>query len=218
MAVAAYANTVKVTGASVVMTGEATSLIATKTYRITNAAKRVIDPATSVVVKDAGVTVASTNYTLSLSFGTVVFAAGYTVTGSVTIDGAYLPTLTLAEVTEYSLSVQGSLADSTSLDSAGYRAKTLTLRDWNSSVTALQSALYDNDPGAGARIVADLHANGTAVLLEVNVGGYIFRGWCRIESFEEKGSLDGLVELSLSLTGTAVATAAGDSVGFGWGS
>lgn len=217
MAIAAYANTVKVAGASVAMTGEACSLVATKTYRVTNSAKRVLDPATAITVKDGGVTVAATNYTVNHLFGIVTFGASYTVTGAVTLDAAYLPTLTFAEVREFSLSVQGSLADSTTLDSAGYVAKALTLKDFTASVTSLQSALYDNDPGAGSRIVADLAAAGTPVLIEAGAGGYLFRGWAVIESYEEKGSLEGLLELSISLTGTAVATAAGGSVSFGWG-
>lgn len=217
MPVAAYANTVKVAGSSVVMTGEACSLIATKTYRVTASSKRVLDPATAVVVKDGGVTVAASNYTLNHLFGVVVFGASYTVSGSITIDGAYLPMLTFAEVREFSLSAQGSLADSTTLDSAGYAAKALTLKDFTASVTSLQSALYDNDGGAGSAVVADLHAAGTPVLIEAGAGGYLFRGWAIIESFEEKGSGEGLVELSLSLQGTAIATPAGGSVSFGWG-
>lgn len=217
MALAAYASTVKLAGSSVVMTGEACSLVLAKTYRVTAASKRVLDPSTATVVKDGGVTVSASNYSVSHLFGTVTFVAGYTVGGSITIDGAYLPMLTFAEVREFSLSAQGSLADSTTLDSAGYRAKALTLRDFTASLTTLQSALYDNDPGAGARVVADLHAAGTPVLIEAGVGGYYFRGWAVIESFEEKGSLEALVELSLSLTGTAITTPAGGSVSFGWG-
>jgi hypothetical protein len=96
-------------------------------------------------------------------------------------------------------------------------AKALTLKDFSASLTTLQSALYDNDPGAGSRVVADLHAAGTPVLIEAGAGGYLFRGWAVIESFEEKGGPEGLVELSLSLTGTAIATPAGGSVSFGWG-
>jgi hypothetical protein len=217
MAIAAHANTVKLAGSSVVMTGEACGLVAAKTYRVTSSAKRVLDPATAITVKDGGVAVAASNYSVSHLFGTVTFGASYAVTGPVTIDGAYLPMLTLAEVREFSLSSQGALADSTTLDSAGYMAKALTLKDFTASLTTLQSALYDNDPGAGSRVVADLHAAGTPVLIEAGAGGYLFRGWAVIESFEQKGSGEGLVELSLSLQGTAIATPAGGSVSFGWG-
>lgn len=217
MALAAHAASVKIAGTAVAMFGESTSLVSGKTYRIVNAARRVLDPAAAVTVLDNGMPVPSASRTVDYLFGLVTFAAGYTVTGPVTVSGSYLPTLPVAEVREFTVSVQGTLSDSTTLDAAGVATKTQTLKDYTASVTALQSAFFDNDSGGSSLTVAGLHAAGVPVLLEVGLGGYLFRGWALVESFEVKGSGDGLVELSVSLTGTAKTAYYGESVSFGWG-
>ena len=217
MAIAAHAASVKVAGTPVAMSGEAMSLVSGKTYRVTSSARRVLDPSSSVTVLDNGVSVAASNRTVDYLFGLVTFAAGYTVAGPVTISGAYLPTMPVAEVREFSISVQGTLSDSTTLDAAGVALKTQTLKDYTASITTLQSALADNDSGGGTVTVAGIHSAGLPVLVEVGLGGYLFRGWALVESFEEKGSGDGLVELSVSLTGTGKTAVSGESVSFGWG-
>lgn len=217
MAIAAHLASVKVAGTAVAMFGEAMSLVTGKTYRVASSARRVLDPSSSVTVFDDGVAVADSDRTVDHLFGVVTFAPSYVVTGPVTISGAYLPTMPVAEVREFSISVQGTLADSTTLDAAGVALKTQTLKDYTASVTALQSALSDNDGGAGTVTVAGIHDAGLPVLVEVGLGGYLFRGWALVESYEEKGSGEGLVELSVSLTGTAKTAASGESVSFGWG-
>lgn len=216
MAIAAHAASVKVAGTAVSI-GFSMALVSGKTYVVSSAALRVLDPASPVAVSDNGVDVASSNWKVNHLFGTVTFADSYTVTGPVWISAKYLPMLSVAEVREFSISAQGTLADSTTLDSAGVALKKQTLRDYTASITALQSALLDNDGGAGTVTVAGIHAAGLPVLVEVGLGGYLFRGWALVESFEEKGSADGLVELSVSLTGTAKTAASGESVSFGWG-
>jgi hypothetical protein len=217
MAIAAYAASVKVAGTAVAMFGEALSLVSGQTYRVTSSARRVLDPSSAVTVFDSGVPVPSLDRAVDHLFGLVTFAAGYTVTGPVTLSGSYLPFMPVAEVREFSVSVQGTLADSTTLGAAGVALKTQTLKDYTASITALQSALADNDSGGGTVTIAGLHAAGLPVLLEVGLGGYLFRGWALVESFEEKGSGEGLVELSVSLTGTARTSTFGEPVSFGWG-
>lgn len=217
MAIAAHAASVKVAGTAVSISGASLTLVSGKTYVVTSASRRVLDPAWPVTVYDNGVEVAQSNRTVDHLFGLVTFADSYTVTGPVYISAKYLPLLSVAEVREFSISVQGTLADSTTLDSAGVALKKQTLKDYTASVTALQSALLDNDGGAGTVTVAGIHSAGLPVLVEVGLGGYLFRGWALVESFEEKGSGDGLVELSVSLTGTAKTAASGESVSFGWG-
>ena len=95
--IAGYQVGLKITGTSTSMTDEAMALVSGKTYQISDSAKEIIDRSTTIVIEDNSVAVASANIeSVDYLFGKVTFVSGYTVTGPVTITGAYLPTSAVA--------------------------------------------------------------------------------------------------------------------------
>ena len=89
---AGYATVLEVGGTSTAFTGEATTNTTGNTYQITNSAKRVLDPAAAVTVKDGGAPVAPAS--IDWLFGKVTLSSP--PGGAVTIDGSYIPRLTVA--------------------------------------------------------------------------------------------------------------------------
>lgn len=215
-ATVAFNAQVKVSGAAVVMTGEATTFVSGKTYQVTNTAKRIVDPATAVVVKDNGVTVAAANIlSFDFLFGQVTFIPAYTPTTPITIDGAYLPTASIAECKSVEFSVMGTLVDVTSFDSGGSRRKMLALVDVSGMLARLALPLDDLDPVTGGTQSIDAWFKaGTARLIDVLFAtGMRFRCWVLFKDYKVTAQLDGAVEVSVDFEGAA--QTAGASFGIG---
>lgn len=85
------------------------------TYEITSTTKRYWDDATSVVVErdDGGGydPVVSTEYTIEHVGGRIVFLAAQNPAHTIRVDGAYLPTSTVAGGTEWTADVEMGTAD-----------------------------------------------------------------------------------------------------------
>jgi len=109
---------IKVTGAPVAFTGEATVDTGDhQTYQMSTATKRIWDRATPLVV-DVGGTPTGETYTFNRLTGTVRFATVNAGRGAVTLSGAYLPTAIAVGSTGYSYSITKQALVDTDLDSA----------------------------------------------------------------------------------------------------
>lgn len=87
-----FMATVKRAGVTTVFTDEAMELVSGKQYKITDATKNLWDFEAAVTVYDDAVAVDDADIEeIDYMFGRVVFAAGYTVSGPVTVDGSYRP-------------------------------------------------------------------------------------------------------------------------------
>lgn len=215
MAVASWGSTLKVAGSTgIVITNEACSLVVAGTYQITNTARRILDPATAIVVKDNGVTVASTFYSLDLLFGKVTFS-GYSPTGAITITGAYLTVTAVAEVRSFSIEMKADLADNTTFDSGGARSKLPTLRDFMCSFEYLSTPVTDLDAGtAGTQTLQSWREAGTAKLVEIKLGSVYWRGWGTFETSETfKPGVGDLVAFDASLSGDSQGGSTSCSIG-----
>ena len=219
MALAGYSTTLKVSGVAVPVTGEACGLISgtnpNRLYQVTNTARRIWDPTAAITVKDGGVAVSSALYTFDYLFGFIQFA-GYTVTGSITVDGSYLPVASITEVSSFKFSGNANLADVTSFDSAGYRAKLATLKDGSGDFMAYSSPLSDIDPvTGGVQTLYTVLTGGTPKLLEANFGGgaQILRAWVLLKELSIDAAVDGVVESRWSFE--TAPQRAGASVSFG---
>lgn len=215
MAVASWGSTLKVAGGtSTVITNEACSLVVAGTYQITNTARRILDPAVAIVVKDTGVTVAATFYTLDLLFGKVTFS-GYSPTGAVTITGAYFTVAAVAEVRSFAINMKADLADNTTFDSAGVRSKLPTLRDFTCDFEYLSSPVTDLDAGtAGTQTLQSWREAGTAKLIEIKLGSVFWRGWGTFETSESfKPGVGDLVAFTGTLSGDSQGGSTSCSIG-----
>ena len=171
------AATIKIQGTAVAMTGQATTLLAGTSYRITDAAKRALDPATSISVLDGGSAIAVDGYRVDYAHGIVTLDCA--PSGAVTVTGAYLPLLSIAEANAVDVEYGYESVDASRLGDATdrtlpSRAKcSLTLKDWHAEEE-------DLDGGAGTRTLGG--SLGSAVFLELYDGARQLRGWFVLES------------------------------------
>jgi len=115
---AGYTATIKKTGTSTVMTGEAMSVVAGQEYQVDAPAKEVFDRATTIVVLDGVTDVTDEVETISYLYGKVTFVGTYSVVGAITIDGAYLPLEAYGKAQEFTLTQAAESVDTTDFDTA----------------------------------------------------------------------------------------------------
>ena len=215
MAFAAYASSLKISGTAVVITNEACTGLGGSQWQVTTAARRIIDPATAVVVKDTGVTVSAALYSVNMLFGIITFS-GYTPTGAVTLTGAYLPLLTVAEVRSADVSMETDMADSTTFDNAGYKGKTPTLDDWSGSFEFLSLPTVDLDGvAAGTQSITSWRESGTPKLLELKLSAtpHYWRGWGVFDAGSMKLGVGDLAVFTASMKGASQGSGTGWAIG-----
>lgn len=210
MATPAWQAQVKVTGAAVAVTAEATTFLTGKRYQVTNAARRIVDPTATVTVKDNGVTVAAANIlAVEHLFGIVEFVGGYTVTGPVTLDFSYLPTYQVAECNSITLSMSRELVDSSVFESQ-WRKKTPGLLDFSGSLKSLQIQTVDIDTVTGGTQSIDIWLKaGTHRVLDVLfTTGARIRAWVLFGEHSISGELAGVVTADVAFQGSSPAAGA----------
>jgi hypothetical protein len=200
MALAGHTTRLKVSGAAVVVAGEATTNLGSNRYQITNTARRIIDPSVAPVVKDGGVAIPAANYTFDYLFGIATLTAP--PGGAVTMDVSYLPVATIAEVKAFSFSAENGLVERTSFDSNGARQRMATLLDTSGSLQMLSSPLADIDPvTGGVQSLFTVFTSGTPKLLEAQLGATYLRWWVILKGLEVGSEVAGLVESTANLEG-----------------
>lgn len=206
MAVSAANGVVKASGTSVAMADEATTNTSGKTYQVTNASKRILNPAVALVVLDNAVDRTAEVESVDFLFGLVTFKSTYTVTGPVTLTGAYLPTLDVASVRGVNLSVSANLQEASVMGVQAVQ-RLRTLLDVSGSVERLELSLADLDAGAGGTQSIDgwLRAGTPRVLEWLIQAGYRVRAWVLFESQEISGDAASLVGVNLAFQGAAPA-------------
>ena len=204
---------VKVSGAAVATTGEATTSLGGGQYQITNAAKRILDPAVAVVVRDAGTPVGATLWSVDRLFGVVTFS-GYTPSGAVTVDASYIPVAAIGEATAVSLKTMVDLVD-VSVFETGAHKKQAALTDFEGSIDRLAIPLDDLDAVTdGTQSIDSWMKAGTPRLLDVLfVSGGRFRGWVLFGGYDVKGEVAGVVTVTVNFSGASQ----GAGASFGWG-
>lgn len=197
--------TVKIQGTSTAMTGEVTTDVGgTHTvYQITAAAKRAIDPTdTGFAVKKNGDAVSSTLFSVDYAWGKVTFASPLLETDVITIDGKYLPLLSVAFARV--VDVEGptwSWADATSFGDTADR-KVKTRKKCKVVVEHLTSPDTDLDSGGGTTKLVTMLEAGAAVFLEVDFATAIkLRGWFYPEPGAWSHKLDDVQTGKLSFEG-----------------
>jgi hypothetical protein len=188
-----------------------------------NTSQRAVDPVQSlsgaIVVKDNGVVVPSSQYTIDYLFGVVTFATSRT--GPITLDGDVwenmYPALYIKEAT---FRVERDILDmSTLLDGEGYKVKTVGLKSASGTITTLQmlpQSFSETTP------YGTLFDAGTPFLLEIRPsdieGTQWFRAWVVFDTGEEKINPAALGETTLNWVSVPVTgTGRTDSATFGFG-
>lgn len=222
MAQAAFTATLKVSGSSVAMTGEACSLVSGTTYQVTDSTKRCFDTSSPITVYDGGVPIAAGNVTVDFLFGKVTLSAP--PGGAVTVDAAYVPLFSMAEVRSFEINLSTAMLDDTVCTSTtAVRSRTAGLSDASGTVTGLDVLTTDLDSGAGSVKPLTIFQAGTYTLLEVDFAtGNSFRAWVVLDLAKVGGSWDALVEgtidwKAVGRTSVASGAGSGEVCSFSWG-
>lgn len=197
---------VKVSGAGVAFTDEATTKVTANTvYQITNAAKRVWDRVAAIVVEvdadGAGgggyAVAAASTYTVNRLTGTITFNSDQGVDAIVRVDGTYLPLSTAAEGRSYAYELSASYPPRPKFgDSAVVRPDrglldiTGSIGRWYSTDDYFTDALT-----AGVPVVLEFYSDST--------GAFDCRAWAILEKDGIQSVVDGLVEEDVEFVGAA---------------
>lgn len=198
-AVAGYNSSVKIGGVSTAMTGEActtTGVDPGKISQITSTAKRCIDPAVAIVVYDNGAPVAATDFSVNYLFGKITFTVA--VTGPVTIDGNYIPLLTIAQAKELMVGVSATMLDvSVFSDTVFAKLFKAGLMSAKGSITIIDTPDTDYDSGVALiQSISDDFLDGTQRMIDCVFGGSgdSFRAWVFFENLDDGAEVDGLFQ------------------------
>lgn len=209
MATAGYLATISVTGASTTMTGEATTNTAGTSFQITATARRIVDPAVAIVIKDGGSAWGGT-FTFDYLNGIVTLSGA--PTGSVTIDGAFLPARQISQAYELDVSLSASLPDSSLLGSE-FTQRTRALGDITGSLTCYDTGTQTY---TDVDLVGALTDGSTKVVdIQWNGGTNYLRFFAMFESVEASASVDGVQSATASFSmDSQIALTTGQEVDF----
>lgn len=202
MATAGFQCKIQIAASTTVLTGEGmTDSGDGLRYYMTDAADQPLDPATAITVYDGGSPVAAADYTVNHLMGYVTFASS--PAGAVTLDGARLNLVTVAEARQFTFTSSRALLDDTVFEDTAV-SRLASLRDVSVTFSMLTSDVTDLDAGAGTTTINDILANGTAKLLDISFGSGVTkraRAFVLFESDEVSAQPDALVEWSISAMG-----------------
>jgi hypothetical protein len=195
---AGYLAEVFQAGSSTVMTTEAMTLVSGKTYKITNAAKNVWNRAVTLNVFDNGVNHNADVLNVDYLFGRVTFKAAYTVTGPVTVTGAYFPMAQLGKGNSFTLTQTANMIDNTDFATAqangGYRTHTAGLRTVEIELGGTFDATVNSKDDVNDRLELIVQID------PVGDGLSVARGFFRLLSAEQTGDVGALEEETLQLS------------------
>jgi hypothetical protein len=195
---AGYLCKILKSGTSTVMTTEAMTLVSGKTYKITNATKNVWNRAVTLNVFDNAVNHNSDVLDVDYLFGRVTFKAAYTVTGAVTVTGAYFPTAQLGKGNSFTLTQTADMIDTSDFATvqanSGYKTFIPGLRTVNLEL----GGIFD----ATTSFKALLAARGEIIVSIDPVGDGLStcRGFFKLVDTEQSGDVGALEEESIQLT------------------
>lgn len=186
---AGYVATIKKSGTSTAMTGEATTLVSGKTYQIDAAAKQVWDRTATFVIYDGVTDVTAQVESINYLYGTVTFLSAYTVLGAITVDGSYLPLAAYGKAQEFSLTQNAESVDTTDFDTAqgnggfrtftpGLRQVSLDLSGFYALSNGFKTILSDRD-----EVVIEISPDGT--------GNSMCRGFFKPMTTGQSGDVGG---------------------------
>lgn len=182
----------RVSGAAVAFTDEATATADNQSYQISDTAKRVWDRTATITVEEDGVPTVE-SYTVNRLTGTVTFATVDALRGAVTVTGQYLPLTDAATAHRYSTSRSRAVPSDTAF---GQTWETVV-----SGVKAIRGSLsrWVIDEYFGDALVA-----GTIVVLDLfpdRSGTRFTRVWALLNSEQMEAAVDGVADESVEFTG-----------------
>ncbi len=197
--VAGYNAILKKGGTPTTMTGEAVTLVATRIYQITNTAKRVISYLDAFTVLDGVTDVTAQVLTIDYLIGKITFKNTYTVVGTITVTGKYVPLSVIAKAKSWSLTQSCAPTDGSCYDDAQANSGHRTFSAGLNTVGLQIGAIYY----ATTAWLTTLKSRGI-VYVEIDTdatgaGATVFRGFFKIASQGRSGNQGALEEETIQL-------------------
>ncbi len=194
---AGYLAELKKQGTSTATTGESMSLVTGKTYSIDDATKEIWNRAVAVIIKDNAVTVGATDIeSIDYLFGQVTFTSGYSVTGPITFDGSYFPTVTIGKGNAYTLTMSADSIDETTFDTAQANTGFRNFQPGLRTVGLEINGIFDSTENAKSDLVAR-----SELIVEIDPvgdGSTIARGFFKVMSTEQGGAVGALEDETIN--------------------
>lgn len=192
-----FEATIKRAGTPTALTDEPMEVEDGLTYIITLESRRLLDWNTEVIVEDAGVGVDAADIEqIDYLFGRVTFVSGYTVTGPITISGAYLPTAEFGCANSVSLTQNAEAVVDSCLGEVSQNGGFNTYRAGLKTVSLEASGFY--------RITNDFYArlqDSERLVIEIDwdgEGSTISRGIFTVQSTSQSGDVGQNEEFSVT--------------------
>lgn len=196
---AGYVAKIKKAGTSTVLTTEAMSLVAGKTYQVTSAAKRTFNRGVALTFFDNAIAVSAANIlNVDYLYGRVTFVAGYTVTGPITVTGAYFPLAQIAKGRTFKLTQTADAVDNTDFETAQANSGIKTF-DYGLKTVALEiGGVFALSNAYRALVLARQEA-----IIEINPDGNdksVARGFFKPMATNQSGAVGALEEQTINWT------------------
>ncbi len=212
---AGYVTTIKKIGSSTAMVAEAMSLVSGLTYQVTASTKRIMNRGVATTVLDNAVAVDVDDIlNIDWLFGRVTFVPGYTVTGPITITGAYFPTAAVGCANGFTLTQTANAVDNTCMDTAQTNDGHRTFEYGLKTVSLDLNGIYKVANGFRDLVVAR-----SELIIEIDLAGdakNLARGFFRAANTNQSGDVGDLeqetITFNLSVPDMDVAVA----YPFGW--
>lgn len=206
-----YQASLKKHGSSTAFSGEAMSQVSGQRYKIDDATKEIWNRNATFTVFDGAADVTAQVESFNYLFGEIVFNAGYSVVGAITVDGAYFPTVQLARVDSYTLTQTAEAVGDSDFDkvqaNGGYYANLPGLRSVEISIDGIYDSAQDLD--------TELE-NRSEIIIEINpdgMGRSVARGFFRVTEESRSGDVGAQEEVSYTFPLNVIQ---GAEIPFGW--
>jgi hypothetical protein len=194
MATAGYQASIKKSGTSTSFTGESMSNVTGNIFQIDDAAKEIFNRDSTFTFYEDSVAISTSDISsIDYLYGKVTFATSKT--GSITVDGDYMPIAVIAGASQATQNQTQQIIDTTDFSNSGYKTKIVGLQDIVISVSRFDDVSNDFQTLLESR---------TPLVIEfLPTSGDTNRGWYVLDSTSSDLSLeDALTEgLNFQLTG-----------------
>lgn len=193
---AGYQAKILKSGTPTALTTEAMSNVSGKVYVITDTAKRMLDRTTAIQVFDGVDDKTSEVLSIDWLFGRIEFKSTYTVTGSVTITGKYLPVSVVGCANEYTLTQTANAIDNTCMDTAQQNNGHRTFEYGLKTVSLELSGIYKT-----ANNFLALLQSRAELIIEINPDGAgmaVARGFFRAVNTGQSGDVGDLEQENIT--------------------
>ena len=176
-------------GTSTSFTGETMTVVTGNTYQIDTESKQVWNRLSTFTFYEDSVEISSSDISsIDYLFGKVTFSTSKT--GSITVDGDYLPTALIAGGYEATMNRTNQLFTSTDQSNVGFETKELGIKDVNITVSR-----FDDLSGDFVTILN----SGTPIVVEfAPVSTKVYRGWFILSGKDQNLDINALIEDTLT--------------------